>query len=111
MGVPISTFAVEPSGIHSSASLFCRAEEWIPLGSTAKVEIGTPTLFKAKIERQTGWIVNEIELSIYVLTDDGREYVAMSNTCTHLGCRVRWIADQNQFFFHTYALLIAAILS
>ncbi len=73
-------------------------EEWIPLGSASKVELGTPTLFKAKIERQTGWILNESELSIYVLTEDGREYVAMSNTCTHLGCRVRWIADQDQFF-------------
>ncbi|HSG17597.1 MAG TPA: ubiquinol-cytochrome c reductase iron-sulfur subunit [Anaerolineae bacterium] len=74
------------------------AEEWIPLGSTSKVEIGTPTLFKTKIERQTGWILNVTELSVYVLTEDGREYVAMSNTCTHLGCRVRWIADQDLFF-------------
>jgi menaquinol-cytochrome c reductase iron-sulfur subunit len=73
-------------------------EEWIPLGSTAKVEIGTPTLFKAKIERQTGWILNVTEVSVYVLTEDGLDYVAMSNTCTHLGCRVRWIADQVQFF-------------
>lgn len=73
-------------------------EEWIPLGSASKVEIGTPTLFKAKIERQTGWILNESELSVYVLTEDGRDYVAMSNTCTHLGCRVRWITDQSQFF-------------
>jgi menaquinol-cytochrome c reductase iron-sulfur subunit len=73
-------------------------EGWILLGSTSKVEIGTPTLFKAKIERQTGWIMNEAELSVYILTEDGRRYVAMSNTCTHLGCRVRWIADQDQFF-------------
>jgi len=74
------------------------AEEWIALGSASKVEIGTPTLFKTRIERQTGWILNESEVSVYVLTEDGREYAAMSNTCTHLGCRVRWIADQDQFF-------------
>lgn len=74
------------------------AQEWIRLGSTAKVEPGVPTLFKVKIERQTGWIVNEEELSIYVLTDTGREFRAMSNICTHLGCRVRWITDQELFF-------------
>lgn len=74
------------------------AEEWIRLGSASKVELRTPTLFKATIERQTGWIVNETELTFYVLTDNGRDYVAMSNTCTHLGCRVRWIEDQQQFF-------------
>lgn len=73
-------------------------DEWIALGSATKVEIGTPTLFKTKIERQTGWILNVSEVSVYVLTEDGREYVAMSNTCTHLGCRVRWITDQDQFF-------------
>ena len=73
-------------------------QEWILLGSAAKVELGTPTLFKVTIERQTGWILDQQELSIYVLTDNGREYIAMSNICTHLGCRVRWIGEQDQFF-------------
>jgi menaquinol-cytochrome c reductase iron-sulfur subunit len=73
-------------------------EEWIALGSASKVELGTPTLFKASIERQTGWILNTSEISAYVLTEDGRDYVAMSNTCTHLGCRVRWIAEEDRFF-------------
>ena len=71
---------------------------WIRLGSISKVELGIPTLFKAKIERQTGWIVNQEEISVYVLTENGRDFVAMSNICTHLGCRVRWIKDQEQFF-------------
>ncbi|MGD2162766.1 MAG: ubiquinol-cytochrome c reductase iron-sulfur subunit [Anaerolineales bacterium] len=72
--------------------------EWIPLGSPGKIELGTPTLFKARVERQTGWIVNQEEISVYVLTQDGREFIAMSNICTHLGCRVRWIEDRDQFF-------------
>ncbi|HLO34005.1 MAG TPA: ubiquinol-cytochrome c reductase iron-sulfur subunit, partial [Anaerolineales bacterium] len=33
----------------------------------------------------------------YVLTQDGRDFIAMSNVCTHLGCRVRWIAEKNNF--------------
>jgi quinol---cytochrome c reductase iron-sulfur subunit, bacillus type len=73
-------------------------EEWIRLGSTQKVVPGTPTLFKATIERQAGWITNEEEISVYVLTDNGRDYISMSNICTHLGCRVRWISDQSQFY-------------
>jgi len=75
-----------------------RDEIWIALGSASKVELGTPTLFKATVEEQTGWIVNQQELSVYVLTENGRDYVAMSNICTHLGCRIRWIAEQQQFF-------------
>lgn len=73
-------------------------QEWLPLGQTNKVELGTPTLFRTRVQRRTGWIVNEEEVTVYVLTDDGREFVVMSNICTHLGCRVRWISDQEQFF-------------
>lgn len=75
-----------------------KEEEWIRLGSASKVELGTPTLFKVQLERQTGWIVDTREISIYVLTEDGRNYIAMSNICTHLGCRVRWIGDEKNFF-------------
>jgi len=75
-----------------------QSQKWISLGSTSKIEIGVPTLFKVSVEQQTGWITNEQELTIYVLTEDGRDYIAMSNVCTHLGCRVRWISDQDKFF-------------
>ena len=74
------------------------AQDWIRLGSASKVELGTPTLFKTKIQRRTGWIVNEQELTVYILTENGRDFIAMSNICTHLSCRVRWIAQQEQFF-------------
>jgi menaquinol-cytochrome c reductase iron-sulfur subunit len=74
------------------------SENWVRLGPTSKVELGTPTLFKTTVETQTGWILTEEELSVYVLTEDGRDYIALSNICTHLGCRVRWISDQGQYF-------------
>ena len=89
LGIPAIAYIIGPALNREET------QNWIQLGSTAKVELNTPTLFKTKIERRTGWIVNEEEISIYVLTTDGREYVAMSSICTHLGCRVRWIADQN----------------
>ena len=73
-------------------------QNWVRLGSVSKVEIGTPSLFKVSVERKTGWIVSQEEIAAFVLTENGRDFVAMSNICTHLGCRVRWIADQQQFF-------------
>jgi menaquinol-cytochrome c reductase iron-sulfur subunit len=73
-------------------------QDWIRLGPTSKVELNTPTLFKTTITKQTGWIVNEEEISVYILTDNGRDYIAMTNICTHLGCRVRWISEEEQFF-------------
>ncbi len=92
MGLPAIAYVVGPA-LKSN-----QAQGWIRLGSTAKVELGVPTLFKTKVKQQTGWIVNEEELSVYVLTEDGRNYIAMSNVCTHLGGRIRWIAEQDEFF-------------
>ncbi len=75
-----------------------RRQEWRALGSAAKVERGIPTLFKTTVERTIGWVAEQEELSIYVLTDDERTYQGLSNICTHLGCRVRWVGDQEAFF-------------
>jgi len=89
-----------PGLIYIVGPAFTQAkkEEWVRLGSTQKVEPGTPTLFTTTIEEQTGWITNEKELSVFVYTENNRDYIAMSNICTHLGCRVRWIANQEEFF-------------
>jgi Rieske Fe-S protein len=91
-GIPAIAYLISP------ALQKAREEDWLRLGSISKVELGKPTLFKATIERQSGWIVNQEELTAYVITEDGRDYAAISNICTHLGCRVRWIEEQGEFF-------------
>jgi menaquinol-cytochrome c reductase iron-sulfur subunit len=92
LGIPALIYIIGP------ALKVQQEQNWIRLGSASKVELGIPTLFKSTIERETGWIVNQEEISFYVLTENGREFIAMSNVCTHLGCRVRWIEDQAEFF-------------
>lgn len=74
------------------------SDDWIQLGSISKVELNIPTLFKKTLETQTGWINTEEEISVYVLTSNGQDYVVMSNVCTHLACRVRWIPEKDSFF-------------
>ena len=92
MGVPAISYLIGP------ALKKLDSDAWIRLGGVSRVELQTPTLFKTKVIRQTGWITDERELSVYVFTENGRDYTAMSNICTHLGCRVRWIDEQDQFF-------------
>ena len=91
LGIPAVGYLVGPA-------LTRQAEDWIQLGSVKKVETGTPTLFKVTLQHQTGWVTSQEELSAYVLTEDGQNYVALSNICSHLGCRVRWIPDQGKFY-------------
>jgi len=91
-GVPAIAYVVGPS-LKTQ-----QTQTWMRLGPTTKVELGTPTLFTFTIQTQTGWIMNSQEVSVYVLSNDGRTFIAMSNICTHLGCHIRWIAEQNHFF-------------
>lgn len=91
IGLPAIAYVVGPA-------LAKAADTWIRLGTVSKVELGNPTLFKTTIETQTGWINAEEEFSAYVLTENGQDFIAMSNICTHLGCRVRWIPDEQGFY-------------
>lgn len=91
IGVPAIAYIVGPV-------LQKQTVDWLKLGSVQKVEPGNPTLFKTSVEHQTGWVTSQEEVAAYVLTEDGQHYLAISNICTHLGCRVRWIPEQGEFF-------------
>jgi len=91
LGLPAIPYIMGPA-------LQKESDDWIQLGSISKVELNIPTLFKKTIETQTGWINTEEEISAYVLTSNGQDYVVMSNVCTHLSCRVRWIPEKDSFF-------------
>lgn len=91
IGLPAISYLVGPAQRSEDTN-------WIQLGSVNKLELNIPTLFKTTIETQTGWVKEEEEFSVYVLTGNGRDFTVMSNVCTHLGCRVRWINDQDSFF-------------
>jgi len=90
IGIPAISYIIGPAQKAEDS-------DWIRLGAISKVEMNTPTLFKTVIKTQTGWVSEENEFSAYVLTDNGRDFTVMSNVCTHLGCRVRWINDQDSF--------------
>ena len=91
LGLPAIAYLIGPALKRDEAN-------WIRVGSLSTIGLGTPTLFKAKVIRQNGWMEDEEEVGVYVLTEDGRNYHVMSNICTHLGCRVRWIVEREQFF-------------
>jgi menaquinol-cytochrome c reductase iron-sulfur subunit len=90
VGLPAIAYIVGPA-LQQSADL------WIRLGAISKVELNNPTLFKTTVQTQTGWINTQEEVSAYVLTENGQDFEVISNICTHLGCRVRWIAEDGKF--------------
>ncbi|HSR19285.1 MAG TPA: ubiquinol-cytochrome c reductase iron-sulfur subunit [Anaerolineales bacterium] len=91
LGLPAVAYIVGPA-LKKASDL------WIRLGAISKVELDNPTLFKTTVETETGWINTEEEISAYVLTTNGQDFEVLSNVCTHLGCRVRWIAEDDRFY-------------
>jgi Rieske Fe-S protein len=91
LGFPAIAYVLGPALKRDEVNL-------IRLTSVSAIEVGTPSLFKARVTRQDGWVTEDEQVGVYVLTEDGRDYHAMSNICTHLGCRVRWVAEKQKFF-------------
>jgi Rieske Fe-S protein len=47
------------------------------------------------VARQDGY-AQTVERQVLFLVKSGEEVKALSSTCTHLGCRVRWDAEAQQ---------------
>ena len=93
VGVPAALF------VTGSARAAGGEETWIRLGSASSIEPNAaPVLMKATVSRRSGYLVEEQEISVFVTTTDGVMFTVLSNVCTHLGCRVRWVDDQEGFF-------------
>lgn len=57
---------------------------------------GGPLVATLTDRRADGW--HETRKSTVVFLDkQGEEYRAFSATCTHLGCRVAWVAESSQY--------------
>jgi len=92
LGIPAIAYILGPAVKNS------KSKDWIHVGSLTRIEPNSPSLFKVTVKQQAGWIINEEDVALYVLTENGHDYLVMSNVCTHLGCRVRWVSGKGEFF-------------
>lgn len=91
-GVPAIAFVLGPSRQREHEHM------WVNLGPAERAQAGKPALYTARVERTVGWRTTEEDLSFYVQTDNGTDFRAFSNVCPHLGCRVRWVDGERQYF-------------
>lgn len=89
LGIPGAVFVIGPSQEHTDG-------DWVSLGTVDDFPLNKPRLISATVAKQQGWVVEEQELSVFVSTEDGTDFVAMSDKCTHLGCRVRYVDEAGE---------------
>ena len=72
------------------------AERWVRAASFPDLTPGNPVARVLSVPRADGWYRERVRQTVF-LVRDGDHVKALSATCTHLGCQVRWDRDKKRF--------------
>lgn len=72
-------------------------EQWIRATPLADLDPDKPMPVIVAVPRQDGWSRTRANETVFLVWDGLTRVRAMSATCTHLGCRVRWDGAANRF--------------
>lgn len=73
------------------------AGRWLRAGALADLTPNVPVAKVLAISRQDGWYRQRARQTVFVVWDGDKTVHALSATCTHLGCQVRWDAGSTKF--------------
>jgi Rieske Fe-S protein len=85
----LGAFALRPSSADSG--------RWIRIGPAADLTPNEPVPRVLSVARQDGWYRARAPQTVFVVWDGEKSVRALSATCTHLGCQVRWDAASTRF--------------
>lgn len=70
---------------------------WSRAGTTADLKPDEPVARVLSVSRVDGWYRARARETVFLVWDGEKTIRAMSATCTHLGCQVRWEAKEKKF--------------
>ena len=91
IGIPAIGYLIAPALQKVSA------DAWIPAGPLANYPVGVPTLFNFNRTKVNGWEKTVNSYGVFVLKRSDTEIIVLSNKCTHLGCRVNWRMETQEY--------------
>ena len=80
-----------------------KEEEWVDLGPIAGIPLGRPVHLEFVQRKRDAWMTTERRSSAWVLTANGKDFVAFDPRCTHLGCPYRWDDQTRRFLCPCHA--------
>lgn len=63
---------------------------WLSAGALTDLTPNVPVPRVLAVSRQDGWYRERARETVFLVWDGDKSVHALSATCTHLGCRVRW---------------------
>ena len=85
----LGAFALRPAPRRESA--------WLRAGSLEDLTANVPVPRVVSVATADGWYRARTPSTVFVVWDGDRTVHALSGTCTHLGCQVRWDAGSTTF--------------
>lgn len=70
---------------------------WIKAGAVGDLTPNVPVPRVLALSRQDGWYRERARETVFLVWDGASSVHALSATCTHLGCQVRWDAEATRF--------------
>ena len=74
-----------------------READWVGAGSVDDLTPNVPVARVVARAAQDGWYRQRSRSTVFVVWDGKEGVHALSGTCTHLGCQVRWDAESTRF--------------
>jgi menaquinol-cytochrome c reductase iron-sulfur subunit len=90
------TLAFILGGSILSPSFARRQESWLPAGTVGDLVDDEPVPVAIRMAREDGHAQVVDRQIVFLVKTGGSHVVALSSTCTHLGCRVSWNADAQE---------------
>ncbi len=81
---------------------------WSRAGTTEDLMPDEPVARVLTVARVDGWYRERARQTVFLVWDGDRTVRALSATCTHLGCQVRWEAAQKKFICPCHGGVYAA---
>ncbi len=91
LGVPVIGYLLSPALRKEEVS------DMIALGPIENYPIGIPTPFNFIQKRINGWENTTTVIGMYVVHKEDGAVRVFSDVCTHLGCRVTWLPDIEEY--------------
>jgi Rieske Fe-S protein len=86
----LGAFALRPPGAAAGG-------RWVRAGTTADLKPNEPFARVLGVSRVDGWYRERARGTVFLVWDGAQQVRALSATCTHLGCQVRWDASDEKF--------------